>query len=256
MPLKKHTETVSGAAIRIHRGGGGPGLVYLHGAGGTANALPFLEKLTDRFDVIAPDLPAFGESEDPAWLETVHDAAYFVLEFLRTLNLSGVHLVGSSLGGWIGLEVAVRSTARLASLTVIGAAGLNVSSARKGDIFMWSPAERLRKMLYDQALADRLLAAVPTAEQTAIAVRNEFATARLAWEPRFFDPHLHKWLHLIDVPTHVIWGAHDNVFPLPYGENLHRRIPGSTLSVIPACGHLPHVEAQGALRNLIVGLAA
>ena len=38
----------------------------------------------------------------------------------------------------------------------------------------------------------------------------------------FVDPHLHKWLHRIDVPVQIVWGDSDKVFPLPFGENLHR----------------------------------
>jgi len=106
-------------------------------------------------------------------------------------------------------------------------------------------------MIVDQTLAEKILSVKPTEEQAAIAVKNEFATARLAWKPRFFDPNLHKWLHRIDVPTQIVWGDNDKVFPLPFGEALHRHIPGSTLTVIPKCGHLPHVEQPDRYKAII-----
>ena len=249
--LTKTTIETSGCQTTLRRGGSGPTLLYLHGAGGSGNVLAFAEKLAEQFDVILPDHPGFGESDLPLWLDNIHDAAYFYLDFLSKLNLRDVHIVGSSLGGWIALEIAVRSTERLKSLVLSGAAGLNSKEARRGDIFMWEPPQRIRNMIVDQALADKLLSVKPSEEQAAIAVKNEFATARLAWEPRFFDPHLHKWLHRIDVPVQIVWGDTDRVFPLPFGENLHRHIPGSALTIIPKCGHLPHVEQPDRFKSII-----
>ncbi|MBL8642453.1 MAG: alpha/beta hydrolase [Rhodospirillaceae bacterium] len=230
--------------------------MYLHGAGGSGNLVKFAEALAETFNVILPDHPGFGESELPPWLDNIHDAAYFYLDLLKALNLRDVHVVGSSLGGWIALEIAVRSTARINSLILSGAAGLNLKGTRRGDIFMWEPPQRIRNMIVDQALAEKILSVTPTEEQAAIAVKNEFATARLAWEPRFFDPNLHKWLHRIDVPTQIVWGDGDKVFPLPFGENLQRHIPGSVLTVIPKCGHLPHVEQPDRFKTIITGFIA
>ena len=226
-------------------------MLYLHGAGGSGNVVAFAESLADQFDVILPDHPGFGESDLPPWLDNIHDAAYFYLDLMSKLNLRDVHIVGSSLGGWLALEIAVRSTTRIKSLVLSGAAGLNSKEARRGDIFMWEPTQRIRNMIVDQALAEKLLSIKPTEEQASIAIKNEFATARLAWEPRFFDPHLHKWLHRIDVPVQIIWGDTDKVFPLPFGENLHRHLPGSALTIIPKCGHLPHVEQPERFKTII-----
>src|ERR1700728_2227757 len=107
--------TVRGCRIRLMRGGSGDPLLYLHGASG-ASWLPFLQSLTKRFDVIAPEHPGFGESDAPDWLDNIHDLAYFYLDFLQELKLDRVHLVGNSLGGLIDAELAVRSTEQLATL--------------------------------------------------------------------------------------------------------------------------------------------
>ncbi len=101
--------------------------MYLHGAGGTSAWLPAFDALSDKLDVIAPDHPTFGLSDEPDWLDDIHDMAYFYLDFIETLGLDGIHLVGQSLGGWIALEMAVRSTRRLASLTLVGSAGYFMS---------------------------------------------------------------------------------------------------------------------------------
>ena len=43
-------------------------------------------------------------------------------------------------------------------------------------------------------------------------LKNRTTTAKLVWQPRGYDPHLHKWLHRIDVPTLMVWGANDRLF--------------------------------------------
>src|ERR1700736_3257019 len=120
---------VRGCRIRLMRGGAGSPLVVLHGASG-ANVLPFMQQLAQKFDVIAPEHPGFGESDTPDWLDNIHDLAYFYLDLLAALGLDRVHLVGISLGGWVAAELAVRDTGRLASLTLVGAAGLHVNGVK------------------------------------------------------------------------------------------------------------------------------
>ena len=68
--------TVDGATVRLFRGGSGPPLVFLHGAGGHTGWMAFLEELSGQFEVFAPEHPGFGQSDDPPWLDTVADLAY------------------------------------------------------------------------------------------------------------------------------------------------------------------------------------
>src|SRR5262249_27005182 len=117
--------TIRDCRVRLMREGAGAPLVFLHGGGGSGIWLPALARPAKKVDVIAPDHPGFGESDMPAWLDTVGDLANFYLDFLDQLDLRSVHLVGSSLGGWIAADLAVRNSTRLASLTLIGAAGIH-----------------------------------------------------------------------------------------------------------------------------------
>jgi pimeloyl-ACP methyl ester carboxylesterase len=227
--------------IRLMRGGTGAPLMYLHGASGAA-WLPFLDTLTQKFDVIAPEHPGFGESDTPDWLDTIHDLAYFYLDVLEQLKLDNVHLVGNSLGGWLAAEIAVRNTSRLASLTLCNAAGLTVPGVKQSDSFMMSEEERLRAFFYDAKKAEAMVARVTSPDREDTMLKNRATVAKLSWQPRSHDPHLPKWLHRIDVPTLVIWGDHDKSFPNEHARAYHQAIPGSQLVMIPKCGHVPQIE--------------
>jgi len=247
---------VRGCKVHVRRGGSGAPLLYLHGAGGTSAWLPPFDALSDKFDLIAPVHPAFGLSDQPDWLDDIHDMAYFYLDFLQALELDGVHLVGQSLGGWIALEMAVRSTQRIKSLTLVGSAGIRVKGQPAADIFIMDPEELTRALLVDEEVIDRMLSMELTEEQEDILIRNKVSTARLGWQPRLFDPSLRKWLHRIDVPTHIVWGDTDRIIPPDYAAEFQGLIAGSSVTMIENCGHLPHVERAEPLVDAVTGFIA
>jgi pimeloyl-ACP methyl ester carboxylesterase len=144
MAFVRHTIDINGCKLSFARAGTGLPLLYLHGTDGLAEWPAILDALVERFDVIVPDHPGFGASEGPAWIDEVSDVAYCYLDAIEALGLAGVHVVGQSLGGWIALEMAVRSTHRLRSLTLISAAGIHVKGVPKADIFMIDPEEQAR----------------------------------------------------------------------------------------------------------------
>jgi pimeloyl-ACP methyl ester carboxylesterase len=236
------TLTIRDCRIRLMRGGAGAPLVFLHGGGGIGIWLPAMARLAKKFDVIVPEHPGFGESDMPAWLDTVGDLANFYLDFLDQLDLRGVHLVGSSLGGWIAADLAVRNATRLASLTLIGAAGIHVDGVAQVDTFLTNEEQRIRDLFYDHELAEAVIAGSQRPELEDAALKNRMTTAKLSWQPRNHDPHLRKWLHRIKVPTLLVWGEHDRVSPKDYAFAYQQLIPGAKVVVIPECGHLPHVE--------------
>jgi len=234
--------TVNGCKVEVMRGGKGSPVMFLHGAGGGGIWLPFMDKLAERHEVIVPSHPGYDNSDTPEWLDNVGDVAFFYLDFLAKLGLKGIDLVGNSMGGWIAAEIAVRDQSRFKTLTLISAAGIHVNGVAKGDLFLWTPEQRVRALFHDQKLADQMLAVPPTPEMIDTQLKNSFTTAKLAWSPRFYDRDLHKWLHRITVPTLIVWGDDDKIFPAPYAKAYGALIPGSKVEVIKDCGHVPPVE--------------
>jgi pimeloyl-ACP methyl ester carboxylesterase len=223
----------------LRRAGKGEPLLFLHGASGAPVIMPFMEKLAQRFDVLVPQHPGWGRSDEPAWLENIHDLAYFYLDFLKQLDLRSVTVVGSSMGGWIAMEMAVRDTARMKSLVLVSPAGVAAPGVQPADIFLMAPEELIRNLFVDEKLVQARLSAPVDVDES---LKNRHATARLAWEPRLHDPFLPKWLHRIDVPVKIIWGKQDRILPVGILDELKRLVPGAKTLVLDNCGHLPHAE--------------
>ncbi len=239
---RSETLDIRGCRVEMLRGGAGPRLLFLHGAGGAADWAPYMDRLAERFELMVPSHPGFGRSDTPDWLDGMSDLAFFYLDLLDALDPGSLHVVGTSLGGWLACEIAVRDIRRFRSLALAAPVGISVPGAPVADIFLWKPEERARNTFHDQDLAARQLAAMRAAGAADIALKNLFTTAKLSWSPRFCNPDLAKWLHRITVPTLFVWGADDRIVPPAYGDAFRRLIPGARLRLIQACGHQPHVE--------------
>ncbi len=239
-PITKH-ET-RGVSVRMMRAGSGPPMLFLHGAGGMPPWGAFTELLASKYDLILPEHPGFGDSDNPGFIRNVQDMAMYYLDFLDGFGLPKVHIVGVSLGGWIAAEIAVRNCARIASLSLLAPAGCRVKGVPSGDNFIWNPEESARNLVYNQKFADAMLAAQPSEEEMDRILTSRFMATRLGWEPRWFNPALEKWLHRVSVPTLVVWGAQDKLFPQAYAKPWGDNIPGAKIEIVPECGHLLHVE--------------
>ena len=188
MEFVRQTIEIKGCKLSLARGGKGVPLMYLHGPDGLGDWPAILDTLAQRFDVIVPDHPGFGASEAPAWIDDISDVAYCYLDAIETLGLSGVHVVGQSLGGWIALEMAVRSTERLRSLTLISSAGIHVKGVPKTDIFIVDPEELARLAYVDPKIGEEAAARAGADKYQDLAIVNRIASARFGWQPRFFNP--------------------------------------------------------------------
>jgi pimeloyl-ACP methyl ester carboxylesterase len=98
-----------------------------------------------------------------------------------------------------------------------------------------------------------MLAQTPSDAELMTEMKNRLATAKLGWQPRLYNPDLAKWLHRIAVPTLIVWGDADKVFPPPYGEAYQRLIPGSRLEILKHAGHTLQIEKADELAALMTG---
>ena len=242
--------------VRLRRAGRGPLVLFLHGAGGVPQWLPFFDRLAERHQVLVPEHPGFGGSDDPPWLRSIADLAMFYLDLVEEAGLDDVHLIGNSLGGWLAAEILVRDRSRFRSLVQLAPAGIRVKGVAPGDNFIWGPEEALRNLYFDQAFADRILAVQPDAAQLDLMLKNRFTVAKFGWQPRWYDPDLEKWLHRIKLPALVVWGEDDKIMPPAYAALWQQRLPDARLVIVEKCGHLPHVEHAAEIARRVEGFLA
>ena len=228
--------------VSLLRGGQGPPLLYLHGAGAGGRWLGFQQKLAERFDVIAPVHPGHAGAPAAEWIEHISDLAFHYLDLMDTLELPRVHLVGASLGGWIAAEMATMASHRLDSLVLIDPVGIKVEGWIYPFLFGMDLMEMIG-MIFRNPVAAMALAPSDMSLDTIVDLyRQSTAIARVSWNPYLYDPLLRRRLARITAPTLLAWGAHDRLAPLQCAEAWRKEIPGATLRVFDDSGHVPHIE--------------
>lgn len=228
--------------------GAGPPLLFLHGGDYVAQNHPFLDRLAQRRRVTAPRHPGFGHSARPDGFRTVGDLAYLYLDWLGAQRDGPAVVVGSSFGGWIALEICVRSVANIAALVLIDPLGLKFAGREErdiADIHALPDDEVRRRTFFDPSLVAPDYTALPDDALTAIA-RDREATAFYGWRPYMHNPGLRQWLHRVEVPTLVLWGESDGIVTPDYGRKLCAALPSARFETIGEAGHYPQIERPDA----------
>jgi pimeloyl-ACP methyl ester carboxylesterase len=233
---------LGGGRIHVMRGGAGAALLYLHPAAGAGFWLPFHDRLAERFDLISPDHPGFGESDRLDWIDGMDDLVYFYLDLLDDLGLESVHVVGASLGGWLAAELAVHQPSKVRSLVLVDPIGLDLPEHPVEDIFGMNPDELRAALFLDPEVALRFISPEPTLDMLMRAFKEKTSFAHLAWNPFCCNPKLHLRLHRVTAPTLVLWGSDDRLVPLAHGERYRDLIADARLEIIDGCGHAPLLE--------------
>lgn len=238
------TVSVAGTTLELVQRGRGRPLLFLHAGEGLMPERPWLELLSRRYRVIAPWHPGYGNTPLLDGLGSVDDLAYLYLDLAAELRLADAVLVGACFGGWVAAEIMVRSTARFSHLALVDPLGIKIGGRDVRDIADMhgvSRAEYLRLAWAEPANGDIDFAKLSDSELSAI-VRGREAFALYGWKPYMHNPRLRRWLHRIDRPTLLLWGAEDGVVTPAYGEGWRQSIPGARLELIPQAGHFPHWE--------------
>lgn len=240
----KRTITVAGTTLELIERGDGKPMLFLHAGEGLAPERPWLDLLAQRYRVIAPWHPGYGNSALIDGVGSVDDLAYLYLDLAAQLGLEDAVLVGACFGGWIAAEMMVRSTARFSRLILVDPLGIKLRGREERDIadmHALPRAEYLKMAWADPVKGDVDFTALSESE-LAIVVRGREAFALYGWKPYMHNPRLKRWLHRIDRPTLLLWGAEDRIVTPAYGEGWRAEIPGARLELIPQAGHFPHWE--------------
>jgi pimeloyl-ACP methyl ester carboxylesterase len=247
------THLIDGVQVDIQRQGAGRPLLYLHSVDGVDAEAAWFQDLARDHEVIAPWHPGFGHSELPASFRTVSDLAYFYLELIRELDLHDVVLVGSSFGGWLAAEIAIRSVDALGQVVLVDPLGIKTGGREDRDIadMFAIPQSELSRLAYaDPARRTRDYSTMDERRLLGLA-RSREAYTYFGWKPYMHNPGLRRWLRRIRVPALVVWGDRDGIVTPDYGRVYASEIPGSRFEVIDDAGHYPHVEQPQRFAELV-----
>jgi pimeloyl-ACP methyl ester carboxylesterase len=227
---------VNGVETAMLTAGTGDPLLFLHGLG-TADGFDFALGWADRFQVLIPFHPGFGESADDPRVRETHDYVLHYLELLDQLGLERVNLIGQSLGGWLAARFAIEHGHRLRRLVLCCPMGLRVPEHPTLDVFR-NPPEQL---------------APPSIDAVVNQYREQTSLARVMWE-RNYDLTLERWLHRARMPTLLVWGEADQVVPVQQADVWASRLPDARVEVLPGAGHLvlqEHPRAAQAIEEFL-----
>jgi pimeloyl-ACP methyl ester carboxylesterase len=213
----------------------------------------------EGLELIALDLPGFGESDRPAPHLFAYDAPAFatvVDEVLGALGIAQAIVVGHSMGGAAALSLAARRPQRVSALVLISAAALPLPIPVEGKLLA---APVVGRLLWLRAISRR--------DVKRLMIRDHFRDAHVVTDA-FVD---YVWARLnrpggreaayaalqamlrndpsrveaeaVRAPTLLVWPEEDRVVPLAHGQELQRRIPtAAPLEIIPAAGHNVQLE--------------
>lgn len=237
--------------LTLSEAGTGRAVLILHGGGGPFTVASIADHLANTMHTITPTHPGWNGTARPAWLASIEDLATVYLQYLADNGLHNVLVIGSSLGGWIGCEMALRDQAGLITgLILIDAVGIEVSGEPIRDFFALD-ARGVAEYAFHDAKRFYVDPASMPAAQAAIQRANMETMRLVAGDPYMHDPKLLHRLGRIQLPVLVIWGESDRIVTPTYGAALAAAFGDSRFEVIKAAGHLPQIEQPDATFALI-----
>lgn len=255
--LSAQTRTLGAASrIEVTEIGHGRPILFLHPGIGLRGAAPFLEALGRNGHVIAPAHPGFHGSPLGGF-KSVDDLSYLYLSLLEDLGGQAL-VVGASLGGWIALEIAVKSTANIAGLVLVDSVGVRFGDRDTPDFAdLYAMTRRdLDELMYHEPNVAKIDYPAASEAELEVIARNREAETRLSWSPYLHNPRLNSRLHRANVPTLVLWGKSDAFAPPAYGRQLANALPNASFETIEEAGHFPHIEQPDELVSRIDRFAA
>jgi pimeloyl-ACP methyl ester carboxylesterase len=263
-----------GHRVSYQIGGKGPVLVLVHGIAGTSGAWrELLPGLSQHFTVVAPDLLGHGQSAKPRGDYSLGAYASGIRDLMVALGHDRATFVGHSLGGGVAMQLAYQFPERCERLVLVSSGGLGREVHLLLRAASLPGAEYVLPVLVQPALL-RAGAAIggllgriglqpgPDLSEFArgygslrdLETRQAFIqTLRAVIEPGGQRVSARDRLYLAaEVPTLIIWGAHDRIIPAEHGRRAHGEMPGSYFLEIPEAGHFPQLDRPRELADAIV----
>jgi len=253
---------VQGRWMNIVDMGTGEPVIFIHGLSGCwQNWLEQIPLFARDHRVIAVDLPGFGHSEMPVAEISISGYAEAIDELMEKLDIEAARIVGNSMGGFIGAELAIQNPARVERLVLVAAAGLSIESIRtqrtkglrhRGENIIFFSLGHIVSRSHQVALRPRLRAALlmtvaahPARLPGPLAAQQVLGSGK----PGFSDAleamcryPLRDRLEKIACPALIVWGDKDILVPVKDADIFEELIPDSRKIIYKDTGHVSMME--------------
>ncbi|HYM50809.1 MAG TPA: alpha/beta fold hydrolase [Candidatus Limnocylindrales bacterium] len=279
---ESRTVSIDGVSVHYLCGGRGTPLVLVHGLGSSATVEFYfnLEALAASHRVYAVDLPGFGKSDKPPIEYTIEFFVRVLRDFMVAHGLDRVALMGVSLGGRIAVGFALEYPSHVSRLVLVDALGVGVPRrvlaysvllARGiGELALSGTARALRQMNprlirrlwrwhlarpgpVDHLMSDdridhhREMLGTPAYRAAYLSALRSVAGMRRMRDGILVEDRLGG----LSMPTLLVWGRHDHVFPPSHAEEAAKRIPNVDLEIFEGSGHTPQMEEPDRFNRLV-----
>ena len=261
IPYQILTVKLAQCSLNYFVAGDGPTVLLLHGANfGWGVWHPNIVELSKHFKIIALDLPGAGRSQriDYSNLEA-EELLAVVEEFVTKLNINDFSVVGCSIGGWIGLKLALQLGQRVRAVVTENGVGF-------AD-YMSTADKVLANRTFASLLVRFILRPVRNNIRIELFLRGIFANKQMPLCNEFLEyfyetmasSHnllfisrlsaisktlvLQKSLPQLMQPVCVIWGASDHIMPLQKNQPYFNLIPNVQVIIYEKTGHIPSLES-------------
>ncbi|MDX2097308.1 MAG: alpha/beta hydrolase [Leptolyngbyaceae cyanobacterium bins.59] len=225
--------------------GHGPTIIFLHGSWQDSGQwLSVIERLSDQYHCLAPDLLGFGTSEKPRLHYSIDLEVTSLVEFLETLQLRQIYLVGHSVGAWIATRYALKYPDRVQGLILLEPEGVQPESHMSR--WSWS-----RWLMGTPPILGWLLQAVyplaklmgrQTGIKRSLELRQKMSRSQAACQllfqrrwPEIKAEFVQGQLPSLNMPVLVLVGDRDQNTQ-PIGTLIQRQVSQGTVQVIPYAG--------------------
>lgn len=237
--------------IAVAHAGKGPLLLFLHGIrGNKRNWYAQLDAFSKEFTAAAWDARGYGESDDyPEPLQFDHHFTGDVLRVAEHFGAAKFHLVGLSMGGRIARNVALRFPDHLHSLVLVSTSpGFDALTADEVKRFVTerrtNNPDAARLLLGSRARREAIDELTDSLKRVREESYKKTLEASVAQDRG-------AALERIRVPTLIVAGDEDRVYPRRLAQNVASRIPGAELVMIKGAGHLPNLERPGRFNEIL-----
>jgi pimeloyl-ACP methyl ester carboxylesterase len=246
------TVKVNGIDLYYEKNGSGPFLILIEGLGvETWLYENNVSALSKHFTIIAYDNRGIGHSSIPVGPYTIDMMVDDLLGLMDSLGIGKASLMGASMGGFTAMEFAIRHPERVEKLVLLSTTAggkehvpMSMKTLTK---LLKAPEGAPREVIQDRltmAYSDRFMADSTRVEHL-IDLRLQNPQPKYGYKAQAaiglkFDAS--KRLHKINVLTFIGHGREDILVPVINGENMHKKIPNSTLKIYEGLEHQFFVE--------------